>query len=342
MPRLPILRPILHALLGPLALVAMLFALPARAEVARVATDIAPVHSLVSAVMGELGTPSLILAPGASPHDHSMRPSEAGALADADLVFWVGPALTPWLEGALDRLAGKATVVTLSQVDGVVRWPARQGIELLPVESSLDAHLWLDPDNGAAWIEAIRAALSAADPQNGDIYDANAAKAQDSLIETDLNIRAMLSAHALTPYLAVHDSWQYFERHFDLAPRPAILDSEADRPGPAYLLALQDLVKARDISCVLAEPPVNQSLIRTVFGSREVSVKVADPLGASLAPGPDLYGKLLSDIGRAISSCGTERPPGVSPATRATGASLRSAQKGMWPRRSAQAHPQSG
>lgn len=312
MPRLPIF----HTLPGPRALLALLyaplfallyaplFALPARAEVPRVATDIAPVHSLVSAVMEGLGTPTLILAPGASPHDHSMRTSEASALAEANLVFWVGPALTPWLERSLDRLAGGARVVTLSQADGVVRWPMRQGIELLPIEDSLDAHLWLDPDNGAAWIEAIRAALSTTDPQNADKYADNARKAQGRLIEVDLDIRAMLSAHALPPYLATHDSWQYFERHFGLAPRPAILDSEADRPGPAYLLALQNLVEAHDISCVLAEPPVNQSLIRTVFGSREVSVKVADPLGASLAPGPDLYGSLLRDIGRAISGCG--------------------------------------
>ena len=34
------------------------------------------------------------LAPGTSPHHHAMRPSEAGMLAEADLVVWVGHGLT--------------------------------------------------------------------------------------------------------------------------------------------------------------------------------------------------------------------------------------------------------
>ena len=47
------------------------------AETPHVAADIAPVHSLVARVMDGVGTPSLIIAPGASPHEYSLRPSEA-------------------------------------------------------------------------------------------------------------------------------------------------------------------------------------------------------------------------------------------------------------------------
>ncbi|MDC0653141.1 zinc ABC transporter substrate-binding protein, partial [Planktomarina temperata] len=35
--------------------------------------------------------PDLIIQSGATPHEYSLRPSEATALQNADLVFWVGP-----------------------------------------------------------------------------------------------------------------------------------------------------------------------------------------------------------------------------------------------------------
>ena len=60
--------------------IAVLSAAPLHAEVPRVVTDIPPVHALVSQVMGDLGTPELVVRPGTSPHHHTMRPSEARML----------------------------------------------------------------------------------------------------------------------------------------------------------------------------------------------------------------------------------------------------------------------
>ncbi len=84
----------------------------------RVATDIAPVHSLASQVMEGVGAPDLILPVGASPHAYSMRPSEAAALQEADIVFWIGEGLTPWLERSLENLSGDAIKVELLKVEG--------------------------------------------------------------------------------------------------------------------------------------------------------------------------------------------------------------------------------
>lgn len=99
----------------------------ALAEAPDVAVDIAPVHSLVARVMDGVGAPSLILPPGASPHGYSMRPSEAAALQDADLVVWMGAALAPWMEGAVDNLAGGAAVLTLLEADETTLFDFRDG-----------------------------------------------------------------------------------------------------------------------------------------------------------------------------------------------------------------------
>ena len=89
------------------------------ADVPTVAVDIAPVHSLVARVMEGVGTPALVIPAGASPHEYTLRPSEAQALQDADLVFWMGSDLTPWLDGAIDTLAANAAVVSLLEADGI-------------------------------------------------------------------------------------------------------------------------------------------------------------------------------------------------------------------------------
>lgn len=109
-----------------LSLTASLFAGTALADVPAVAADIGPVHSLVARVMANVGEPDLIVAPGASPHEYSLRPSEAQALQDAEVVFWTGPELTPWLGDAVKTLASGAEVITLSDLDATKTLPTRE------------------------------------------------------------------------------------------------------------------------------------------------------------------------------------------------------------------------
>jgi len=100
----------------PLALIA---ATPALAE-PKVVTDLPPVHSLVAQVMAGVGTPSLLLDQGGSGHGLSLRPSQAGAVQEADLAFWIGPAMSPALEKPFETLGGNAHVISLMEQPGTL------------------------------------------------------------------------------------------------------------------------------------------------------------------------------------------------------------------------------
>lgn len=113
----------------------------ALAEVPSVAVDIAPVHSLVARVMDGVGTPELIVPPGASPHEYSLRPSEAQALEDAGLVFWMGEDLLPWLEDAVGTLATDAAVTTLLEIEETGLLESREG-------ALFEAHTHGDEEQG--------------------------------------------------------------------------------------------------------------------------------------------------------------------------------------------------
>ncbi len=113
--------------LVPTTLTAVLLSGTALADVPSVAVDIAPVHSLVARVMDGIGTPDLIVPPGASPHEYNLRPSEAEALENADIVFWMGEDLAPWLEGAVETLAANASVTSLLELEETSLLDYREG-----------------------------------------------------------------------------------------------------------------------------------------------------------------------------------------------------------------------
>ena len=93
----------------------------------RVVASIKPVHSLVSAVMAGVGEPHLIIRGRASPHTFTMRPSDAAALEDADIIFMVGDTMETALSGPVDSLAGDAPVVRLADTPGLVLRTIREG-----------------------------------------------------------------------------------------------------------------------------------------------------------------------------------------------------------------------
>ncbi len=99
----------------------------AQAEAPSVAVDIMPLHSLVARVMDGVGTPDLIVSQGASPHGYSLRPSQAQALQDAQVLFWIGEGLTPWLEGAVETVARSAKSVELLEHPATEKLEFREG-----------------------------------------------------------------------------------------------------------------------------------------------------------------------------------------------------------------------
>jgi len=98
----------------------------ARAEL-RVITSVKPVHALVAGVMEGVGTPDLLLEGAASPHTYALKPSQARALSEADVVFWIGETLESFLVKPVETIAEGARAVSLMEAPGLVTYPVREG-----------------------------------------------------------------------------------------------------------------------------------------------------------------------------------------------------------------------
>lgn len=311
-------------MLLPLSFVSLVMGSAAFADAPRVAVDIAPIHSLVARVMDGVGTPDLIVQSGASPHEYALRPSEAAALQNADLVFWVGPDLTPWLDDAIKTLAEDATVTALLETEGTLRLEVRKDALFEAHDHGEDdhdhdhahedhsdhaddgphdAHAWLSPQNAANWLNVIAAELSTVDPQNADAYSANAAAGRDEINALIVEIDALLAPVQGTQFVVFHDAYQYFETAFEFTASGAISIGDASDPSPARIAEIRTRIADQGIDCVLAEPQFNPGLAATVLDGTDAKTSVLDPLGSDLTLGPALYPQLMRNLAVRLADC---------------------------------------
>lgn len=312
-----------------------------QADVPRVAADIVPVHGLVARVMQGLGEPDLVVPPGASPHGYAMRPSEALALERADAVFWMGEALTPWLEGPLATLAAEAEVVELMEVEGTLLYEFRTGATFDAHDheddshekahghethadhgaekdhgdhaqdghahdddhEGMDPHAWLAPENARLWLMKVAEVLANQDPENAETYKANAIAGAAEIQTAVQQVNEILEPFRAQSFIVFHDAYQYFERSFGLDSAGAISLSDASDPSPARIAEIRDVVAERGVTCVFSEPQFNPGLVATVLDGTGAKTVVIDPIGTKIPTGPDYYTALILGLGEAMAGC---------------------------------------
>ena len=294
----------------------LLAAAPAVAEVPAVMTDFAPTQSLVAQVMGNLGQPERLVEQGVDPHSYQLRPSQARALASADLVIWVGPELTPWMERVLTTAPDAQVVGLLANPATILKaYPDEAGHDDGAGADSethdhmgADPHAWLDPENAKAWIEIIRDALIAADGANADTYTRNADVALAEIEVLEAETAGILAPAKGAPIVVGHNAYGYFADHFGLTIAASIEAGDAAAAGAAHLSKLRARLAGKNISCLFPEAghDPKQSVL-LVEGTNVRLGQPLDPEGLLLPPGPDLYGALIRGLATSIAVCATSQ-----------------------------------
>jgi zinc transport system substrate-binding protein len=290
----------------------LMAATPALAEVPVVVTDIPPVHALVAQVMGDLGQPELLLARGADEHDFQLRPSQAGAVAGAELVVWIGPELTPWLESALETRPEGAASLALLDAEGTalrnygeVEGDADHDHEEAGHDHGAeDPHAWLDPGNAQVWLGLIAAELARLDPENAGTYQANAEAAAVETAALDAEVAAILAPVQGKPIVSFHDAFGYFGDHYGLDFVGSIALGDASSPGAARLAGLRQQIEAGGVVCLFPEVQHDPALMDQLAEGTGVRIGAAlDPVGSSLEAGPGAYAALLRGLAETIADC---------------------------------------
>jgi zinc transport system substrate-binding protein len=300
----------------------------AHAEVPNVVVSIKPIHSLVASIMKGLGEPALIVEGAASPHTYSMKPSNASALENATIVFWVGHGLEAFLEKPLESLGSGAKIVELDDAPGLEKLKFREGGAFEAHddgdeheasaegaeahaheeghhhdEGEFDMHLWLNPTNAKAMAAEIEKTLAAADPDNAATYRTNLDALSTRLDTLDKTLAETVAPIKDKPFIVFHDAYQYFEHRYHVKVAGSITVSPETLPGAERLTEIHAKIVELGATCVFAEPQFEPKLVNVVLEGTPAKSGTLDPEAATLDAGPDLYFQLMEGIGTSLKTC---------------------------------------
>ncbi|WP_267273511.1 zinc ABC transporter substrate-binding protein [Pseudomonas putida] len=294
-----------------LALFVAFIALSAQADV-RVLTTIKPLQQIAAAVQEGVGSPDVLLPPGASPHHYALRPSDVRRVGDADLLYWIGPDMENFLARVLGSRS-KATVAVQSLPGMKLRHFGEDSHSHKEEDhddhdhdhrpGSLDAHLWLSSANARVIAAKMAADLAHVDPANAARYQSNLKAFDERLDALDGRIKARVTGIAGKPYFVFHEAFDYFEAEYGLKHAGVFSVASEVQPGAQHVAAMRKRLQEVGKTCVFSEPPLRPRLAETLTAGLPVRLAELDALGGTDTVDGKGYERLLEKLGGDLAGC---------------------------------------
>ena len=246
-----------------------------------------------------------ILDADAEPHEYEPTPSDADAVARADVVVANGANLDEWLDDLLDQAGSEAPQVE-----------ATRGVPLLPTEEEGfpgDPHVWHDPALAERMVANVAAGLGRADPSGHAAYRRNAeayARRIDRMAD-EIRERFAAVAPERRNLVTSHDAFGYFARAYDVEVVGSVLPTltTESEPSAQQIRRLVEEIRAKDVSTIFTEEAVEPRLERRIAeeaGARVSTSLYADALGPPGSGAETFIDAELANA-RAMLSAWTER-----------------------------------
>jgi len=298
-------------------------------EKLKILSTIKPIHSLVSAIAGDLAETEQIIPNYGSPHHYSLKPSDLRKINSADLIFRVDPNLESFLQKSLRSLA-EGKVVSLSQSVGMSLLAASGKHEDEDIEDkeehsehnehsegahiyerredeialeTLDYHLWLSPNNAIAMADNIRDQLTKIAPKHSEKFASNTKQLIDQIHKTDKSIKQQLNYVKAAPFLVMHDAWQYFTKYYQLNQLGSISAQERLKSSAKAISEARSTITESKVRCLVAEPNLKTKTLRILIEDLPVNITQIDPLGREIPESNLAYPELLQYTADKLLNC---------------------------------------
>ncbi|HEX8084246.1 MAG TPA: metal ABC transporter substrate-binding protein [Solirubrobacteraceae bacterium] len=193
---------------------------------------------------------------GTDPHDYEPRPSDAEAVARADVVLRSGGEVDEWLGDLVDAAGGDAKVVDVREAIG---------------ETGDDPHWWQDPRNVLRALPVIAREL-----------DGDPAPYARQVRALDRDVAACMRSipRERRKLVTNHDAFGYFARRYGIEVLGSILPgrSTSAQPSAKDTRELVDAIERAGVATIFPESALRQDLERAV--ARDAGAQVGEPLYA--------------------------------------------------------------
>lgn len=278
-----------------------------QAERLKVVTTFTVLADMAANVAGDAAEVVSVTKPGAEIHGYEPTPRDLVRAMDADLILWNGLNLELWFEQFL-RNIGDVPSATLS--DGIDPISIAEG----EYQGKANPHAWMGLENALVYVENIRAALSAADPVNADLYAANAEAygAELRAVLEPLRDRVAALPEAQRWLVTCEGAFSYLARDFGMQ-ELYLWPMNADQVGtPQQVRRVIDGVRDNAIPAVFCESTVSDRPARQVAretGAEFGGVLYVDSLSENGGPVPsylDLLRVTATTIADGLTSGGQQ------------------------------------
>ncbi len=251
----------------------------------KVVSTVAPITSIVSAVVGDGADVTGVVPEGSDSHTFQPAPSVAKVLSRADVIFVNGLKLEDHTLGLAEKNKGSRTRIVrlgdsvLAPQDHIFdfSFPEREGRP--------NPHLWTDPGYARRYAEVVRDTMVAVDPAGGERYRRNYDAFSAQVDELDVALRAALDT--VPPQhrklLTYHDAYAYFARSYGWKVIGAIQVQDFQDPTPREVARLIEQVKAEGVPAIFGSEVFPSPVLAQI--GRAAGVAYVDVLRDDDLPG---------------------------------------------------------
>ena len=261
----------------------------------RVVTTIFPPYDFVREIAVDRADLKMLLKPGEESHSYEPTPQDIIAIQDCDIFIYTGGENDVWVEDILssmpdnDRLTLRLTdCVETVEEEHVEGMKESGGHEHEEDEANadheeepetvheIDEHVWTSPVNASVITGEICRLLCRADPENGSVYEENAAAYQEELAGLDGQFRDVV-AHAERRVLIFGDRFpfRYFADEYGLDYFAAFPGCAGDtEPSAATMVFLIRKAQEEQVPSVLKMELSNADIANAVAEAAGTDVRV--------------------------------------------------------------------
>ncbi|WP_280734708.1 metal ABC transporter substrate-binding protein [Sinorhizobium numidicum] len=253
-------------------------------EKLKAVTTFTVIADMARNVAGDAAVVESITKPGAEIHNYQPTPRDILKAHDAKLIFWNGLNLELWFEKFFQNFDDIPGVIVSEGVEPM-------GIAEGPYTGKPNPHAWMSPSAALIYVDNIRDAFVKFDPQNAEIYKANAEAYKRKIEGTIAPIRAELDK--IPPerrwLVSSEGAFSYLARDFGMK-ELYLWPINADQQGtPQQVRKVIDAVRANHIPVVFSESTISPDPAKQVAretGAKYGGVLYVDSLSEADGPVP--------------------------------------------------------